>query len=104
MKPFQSLTLVLPPQCQRIWLLDPVYLWTHYNPQLFLMDYTDYTESKIRSRNSPYDYAIFLAIEKLRKSDFLWVYSSNNVLGPSMISKIKIESRSILKIILSQGS
>ena len=71
------LTAVLPPGSQRLWAVDPAYLWAWATPTLLLMDESDYMGAVTCARCSPYDYKKYFALRKLRSRGLYVVVSFN---------------------------
>ncbi|MCK4430864.1 MAG: hypothetical protein KAW19_06130 [Candidatus Aminicenantes bacterium] len=93
----KSITLVLPPECQRIWLLDPFYLWIHHQPTIILMEENDYRDSQSRARNSVYDFAVYQGLKRLKYSGLLWFYRTQSVLRAKDTKDLEEESLRIVK-------
>lgn len=97
------LTLILPPGCQRIWAVDPTYLWATYSPTTILMDEEDFLDSEARARNSPYDHKLHRGFATLRKSRLLSLYSKRRALGRGWERPADDQTSSILRKARSQG-
>jgi len=89
--------IVLPPQSQRLFLIDPKYFWIHFNPEMLLMSANDFALSNKRRGQSSYDFLVQSAASRLRKNNVLRIYQEGKILSKEAKKKIKKRSNIILK-------
>jgi len=93
-KPF---ILIIPPEGQRIWLINPLFLWAYYQPTIIFLEESDYNYSEMQSQNSPYDFSIFKAMENLRRRSILWSYNLSTELSSATTMETERKAYEIVK-------
>lgn len=88
-------TVLLPPGCQRLWIIDPSYLWSLCRPAFILMDRRDFLDSRYRSRDSPYDFKLHRGMEHLKRRQLLWLYDVDVILGSRWREDLRQDSDQI---------